>query len=45
MKSIHVPLYLEALEDRCTPATYGNPWPDAAHLIYRFALAVGSAKR
>src|SRR5439155_7695371 len=30
-------LLLERLEDRCTPATWGNPWPDAAHLSLSFA--------
>jgi hypothetical protein len=28
---------IELLEDRCTPATYGNAWPDAAHLTLSFA--------
>src|SRR5262249_15681157 len=28
---------LEILEDRCVPATWGNPWPDAAHLTLSFA--------
>ncbi|MCI0457242.1 MAG: matrixin family metalloprotease [Gemmataceae bacterium] len=31
------PLVLEHLEDRLTPATYGNPWPDGAHLTLSFA--------
>ena len=30
-------LCLTRLEDRCTPATWGNPWPDAAHLTLSFA--------
>ena len=29
-------LLLERLEERCTPATWGNPWPDAAHLTLSF---------
>src|SRR5262245_10367216 len=28
---------LEALEDRCVPATFGIPWSDAAHLTLSFA--------
>ncbi len=28
---------LEPLEDRCVPATFGNPWPDATHLTLSFA--------
>jgi hypothetical protein len=28
---------LEILEDRCVPATYGNPWPDPTHLTFSFA--------
>jgi len=28
---------LEHLEDRCTPALWGNPWPDATHLTVSFA--------
>src|SRR5215831_12167044 len=38
-------LAVEQLEDRCVPATWGNPWPDAAHLTLSFApdgTAVGS---
>ncbi len=31
------PLVVEQLEDRCVPATWGNPWPDAAHLTLSFA--------
>ncbi len=30
-------LHLTRLEDRCTPATWGNLWPDAAHLTLSFA--------
>jgi hypothetical protein len=30
-------LRLEHLEDRCTPATFGNPWPDAEHMTLSFA--------
>src|SRR5436190_5267588 len=30
-------LAVECLEERCTPATWGNPWPDAAHLTLSFA--------
>src|SRR6266849_1661060 len=26
----------EILEDRCTPTTLGNPWPDAGHLTLSF---------
>ena len=37
MKSRNVRLHLESLEDRCTPATWNNPWPDAAHLTLSFA--------
>ncbi|HMF17532.1 MAG TPA: putative Ig domain-containing protein [Gemmataceae bacterium] len=29
-------LHLESLEDRCTPATFGNPWPDPGHLTLSF---------
>jgi hypothetical protein len=28
---------VERLEDRLTPVTYGNPWPDATHLTVSFA--------
>jgi hypothetical protein len=28
---------IELLEDRCTPATFGVPWPDARHLTLSFA--------
>ncbi len=31
------PLAVEQLEDRCVPATWGNPWPDAMHLTLSFA--------
>jgi hypothetical protein len=31
------PLYLEQLEERCTPTTYNNPWPDPRHLTLSFA--------
>ena len=31
------PLALEQLEDRCVPATFGNPWPDGANLTLSFA--------
>jgi hypothetical protein len=30
-------LSLEHLEDRCLPATWGNPWPDGTHLTLSFA--------
>ncbi|MCI0682903.1 MAG: matrixin family metalloprotease [Gemmataceae bacterium] len=30
-------LLLEALEERCTPTVWNNPWPDAAHLTMSFA--------
>jgi hypothetical protein len=30
-------LNLEQLEDRCVPATWGTPWPDAQHLTLSFA--------
>lgn len=30
-------LRLERLEDRCTPVTWGTPWPDASHLTLSFA--------
>ena len=32
------PLALEQLEDRCVPATFGNPWPNAQHLTLSFPL-------
>src|SRR5262245_34652210 len=41
------PLLVECLEERCTPATWGNPWPDAEHLTLSFApdgTAVGPAQ-
>jgi Matrixin len=28
---------VERLEDRCTPTTWGTPWPDAEHLTLSFA--------
>ena len=31
------PLRVERLEDRCVPATFGNPWPDGMHLTLSFA--------
>jgi hypothetical protein len=30
-------LCLEQLEERCTPTTYNNPWPDPRHLTLSFA--------
>src|SRR5260370_34711168 len=30
-------LNLECLEERFAPATWGNPWPDAAHMTLSFA--------
>lgn len=39
-------LVLEILEDRCTPATFGAPWLDAAHLTLSFApdgTSIGSS--
>src|SRR5262249_57483142 len=30
-------LRLESLEDRCVPATWGNPWLDSQHLTLSFA--------
>src|SRR5262249_22443004 len=30
-------LRLESLEDRCVPATWGNPWLDSEHLTLSFA--------
>ena len=30
-------LFLEQLEERTAPATFGNPWPDAHHLTLSFA--------
>ncbi|HEY8504193.1 MAG TPA: matrixin family metalloprotease [Gemmataceae bacterium] len=32
-----VRLGVECLEDRTTPATFGSPWPDSAHLTLSFA--------
>ncbi len=37
MKIRRTRLRVEMLEDRCTPATWGNPWPDATHLTLSFA--------
>src|SRR4051794_5898240 len=37
MKSLRTLPRVEILEDRCTPTTWGNPWPDAAHLTLSFA--------
>lgn len=37
-------LYLEQLEDRCTPATFSNPWPNPENLTLSFvpdATAIG----
>jgi hypothetical protein len=31
------PLRVEQLEDRCTPVTWGNPWPVPRHLTISFA--------
>lgn len=31
------PLFLERLEDRVVPTTWGNAWPDAQHLTLSFA--------
>jgi hypothetical protein len=42
-----IPFNVECLEERCTPATWGNPWPDAEHLTLSFApdgTAVGPAQ-
>ena len=36
MRSRKTILCVETLEDRCTPTTWGNPWPDAAHLRLSF---------
>jgi len=36
MKSRRSLLWLERLEDRCTPATWGNPWPDPGNLTLSF---------
>lgn len=30
-------LNVEQLEDRCVPAAFGSPWPDASHLTLSFA--------
>jgi hypothetical protein len=32
-----IPLCVELLEDRQTPAAFGNPWPDPLHLSISFA--------
>ena len=37
MKRTSPRLRLEALEERCTPATWCNPWPDAAHMTLHLA--------
>lgn len=37
MKHRRTILCVEALEDRCAPATWGNAWPDGAHLTLSFA--------
>src|SRR5437868_460056 len=37
MRRRTLPLYLEHLEDRCVPTTWGNAWPDAQHLSLSFA--------
>src|SRR5438105_2779415 len=37
MKRLRTLLWVERLEDRCTPATWGNPWPDPGHLTLSFA--------
>jgi hypothetical protein len=37
MKTRHRLLRLERLEDRRTPASFGNPWPDASNLTLSFA--------
>ncbi len=41
MKKPHSPSRLlprlEGLEDRCLPALFGTPWPDASHLTLSFA--------
>src|SRR5438105_15961150 len=36
MKRLRALLCVERLEDRCTPATWGNPWPDPQHLTLSF---------
>jgi hypothetical protein len=45
--AVKIPLTVEYLEDRCTPATWGNPWPDPGHLTISFApdgTAIGPAQ-
>src|ERR1043165_1048921 len=37
MKIRRTLLCAELLEDRCTPTTWGNPWPDPMHLTLSFA--------
>lgn len=37
MLSRRVHLVLEPLEERSTPANFGNPWPDPGHLTISFA--------
>jgi hypothetical protein len=37
MQKIRTLLCVERLEDRCTPAAWGNPWPDPQHLTLSFA--------
>src|SRR5688500_17649034 len=37
MRNRNALLFLERLEDRCTPVTWGTPWPDASHLTLSFA--------
>src|SRR5438132_6675729 len=47
MKKRAVPLSLEPLEDRNLLATFGVPWPDAAHLKMSFVpdgTQVGTAR-
>jgi hypothetical protein len=36
MKRSRLILRLEPLEDRCTPATFSNPWPDARDMTLSF---------
>jgi hypothetical protein len=36
MKQPQIKPWLERLEDRCTPATWGNPWPNPGHLTLSF---------
>jgi hypothetical protein len=37
MKRVRALLCVERLEDRLTPASWGNPWPDPQHLTLSFA--------